>query len=206
MNDLAVRWLVGLVLLLAVAASGYWKGDQNRNNAWLAKQAKVEREAHAKYEAEVKRGVEAAGSYLEDKRDQENSYAELEERFKALRQRVPLLVPSPAAPAVQAAGAGPESNQPAGPGINVFVQPELSLGAVWMWNSALAGADVPTNTCGTDAATAQACAAGSGLTIGDAWDNQKINAKSCAEDRLRHQRLIDFLKGRDEHRAPIQKP
>lgn len=196
MNALAGRLLAGLINVIVLVGLGYWWGDHSRDNAWLAKQATVEHDAHAKYEAEVERGQKAAGNYLTDLLDKEDRYAELEKKFEHVRQSVPLLVPPSAAPAPEATGAGPEPHQPPGPGINVAIRPELSLGAVWMWNSALAGADVPAGACGADAATAQACAAGSGLTTADAWDNHETNAKSCAEDRLRHQRLIDYLEGR----------
>lgn len=194
--SIAARALVSLALLLLAAAAGYWAGDRQRDNAWLAKQATVEREAHAKYEAEVERGQQAATHYLTDLSERNDRYAELETKFAALRARVPLVVPAPVAPGPQATGTGPEPHQSPAPGINVVIRPELSLGAVWMWNSALAGADVPAGACGADAATVEACAAGSGLTTADAWDNQAVNAKSCAADRLRYERLIDYLEGR----------
>lgn len=201
MKDAIVEVLVRVTLVLLVALAAFWAGDRHRDRAWLAKQADVERQAHAKYEVEVKRGVAAAGDYLADLKDQENRYEELEKKFSALRARVPLLVPPAAAPAAQAAGAGSEPRvDPPGivaPGINVVIRPELSLGAVWMWNSALQGRDEPAGACGADAATAEACAAASGLTTADAWDNHQTNAQSCAADRLRYQRLIDYLKGRD---------
>lgn len=186
----AARALVALVLLLLAAGTGYWAGDHQRDNAWKAKEARVVRDAHEKYEAEVKRGNEAAGHFINELGDQEDRYAELESKFETLRKRVPLLV-SPAAgeapaPADQAGAAAP-------PCINFLVRPQLSLGAVWMWNSALAGADVPAGACGADATSAEACAIGSGLTTADAWDNHTVNAKSCAADRLRYDRLIDYL-------------
>lgn len=200
MKAAIVDFLVRVTLMLLVALAAFWAGDRHRNNAWLAQQAKVERDAHAKYAAEVKRGQEAADRHVLEQIEKEQRYAELEKKFSALRARVPLLVPPAAAPAPQAAGAGSEPRgDPPGavvPGINVVIRPELSLGAVWLWNSALAGADVPAGACGADAVTGEACAATSGLTTADAWDNQAVNAKSCAEDRLRYQRLIDYLGGR----------
>jgi len=195
------RWLIGMVLLLLLAAAGYWAGDHNRNNAWLAKQAKVEREAHVKYEAEVKRGEEAAGNYLGDLKDREDKYEELDKKFAAMRQRVPLLVSPTVVGETPAAAAGPEPgvHPPGAPTpmcIQGAIKPELTYGAVWMWNSALVGADVPAGACGADAASSEACAAGSGLTTQDAWDNHTVNARSWAKDRLRCERLIDYLEGR----------
>lgn len=63
-----------------------------------------------------------------------------------------------------------------------------------MWNSALAGADQPAGACGLADPAAPACAAATPLTVEDAWDNHTTNARLCAEDRLNHQNLIDFLK------------
>lgn len=196
--SIPARLLAALVLLLLVAGAAYWEGDHQRGNADEALQLKAVNAAHQKYEEEVKRGMEAAGNYLDDLRDQENRYADLETKFEALRKRIPLLVP-PAAGGASAPAARPEPgvDTPAQPPCgNSAVQPELSLGAVWMWNSALAGADVPAGACGADAAPGQACAAGSGLTTDDAWDNHAVNARSCAADRLRYERLIDYLEAR----------
>lgn len=192
----AFRALVALVLLLLAAGAGYWAGDHQRDNAWKAKEVQVVRDAHQKYEAEVQRGQQAAGHFLNELGEQETRYAELEGKFEALRKRVPLLVPPTAgeAPAPAAGSAAPSA--PAAPCINFVVRPQLSLAAVWMWNSALAGADVPAGACGADAASAEACAVGSGLSVTDAWDNHTLNAKSCAADRLRLERLIDYLEGR----------
>jgi hypothetical protein len=74
---------------------------------------------------------------------------------------------------------------------------DLTFGAVWLWNAALSGqAAAPAGACRVDATTGQAnpaCATRSGLTLDDAWDNHAANATACAQDRARHQRLIDFL-------------
>lgn len=198
--SIAARALVALVLLLIAAGGAYWAGDRQRNNAWLAKEAGIVRDAHQKYQEEVGRGQQAAGNYLDDLRDQETRYADLESKFETLRKRVPLLVP-PAAGQPLAAAARPEPgvDSPGSPSpqcIQLVVRPQLSLGAVWMWNSALEGRDVPAGACGADAATPQACAAAAGLTAADAWDNHAVNARTCASDRLRYERLIDYLEGR----------
>lgn len=84
-------------------------------------------------------------------------------------------------------------------------EPRLNLGAVWLWNAALTGsATAPAGACRVDAATGQAsaaCAEDSGLDLTDAWANQAANARACADDRLRHQRLIDYLQARDQREA-----
>jgi hypothetical protein len=65
-----------------------------------------------------------------------------------------------------------------------------------MWNSALAGSDQPSGACGLADPASPACAAQTGITLDDAWDNQAVNAQQCAEDRLNHQNLIDYLKAK----------
>lgn len=202
MKDALIDALKWLLLCAVVLGAAFYAGAKHERAAWQAAETQKVRDAHEKYEQEVKRGNEAAGHFLEELSEKENRYAELEKKFAELRARVPLVVPAPAASGPQATGAGPgpqpdlAAPAPAGPSINVFLRPELSLGAVWMWNSALAGADVPAGACGADAQTVEACAAGSGLTTADAWDNHTANAKSCAADRLRLERLIDYLERR----------
>ena len=68
-----------------------------------------------------------------------------------------------------------------------------------MWNSALAGADQPVGACGIADQSEQACATDTGLTLQDAWDNHTRNARLCAEDRQRHQHLIDFIRKGQAH-------
>jgi hypothetical protein len=74
---------------------------------------------------------------------------------------------------------------------------ELTLGAVWLWNAALTGqTDRAADSCRVDGATGQAdpaCAQPSGLDLDAAFANHAANAASCAADRARHQRLIDYL-------------
>lgn len=203
------RALALLLLAIALVAGGYGWGSHATDNAWQAKQAKAEREQNAKYQAEVARGDEAASAYLTEHRDQEDRYAKLDDQFRAFRKRLPLTVPArvaahaPAA-AAAAATASTGDDTPAGHGdrpADGDPVPRLSLGAVWMWNSALVGRDVAAGACDAAAATGDAeaaCAADAGLDVDDAWANQQENARSCARDRQRYQRLIDFLKGRTQ--------
>lgn len=53
-----------LALLLACSALGYWAGDHQRNNAWLAKQAKSERQAKEVLQAAQTRGDEFSRTLL----------------------------------------------------------------------------------------------------------------------------------------------
>ena len=201
------RPLVIVLLLLAWGASGYWAGDKNRNNAWLAKQAVAERNARLALEAEVQRGHAAAQRAIADSEALQNSYSTLEGKFNELRARGPMLVTrsrhqaDPAASQGGATGATQAPAQPGGTPAPASVASadvdaaglSLSLGAVWMWNSALAGFDAPAGACGALDTAAPACALDAGLSLDAAWANHIANAKTCAQDRLRHQRLIDFV-------------
>lgn len=193
-------WPAALALILAWGGAGYWAGDYNRNNAWLAKQAAIERQAHQDYEAEVARGQAAASQSITDQKQLQQSYSLLEGKFNEIRTRGPLVVykyrppaPDKAGGAVGSLASSGENPRPGLPGASADGDVSLSLGAVWMWNSALTSTDTPASACGAaDTATA-ACAAESGIGLEAAWDNHAANAKSCALDRLRQQRLIDFV-------------
>jgi len=202
--------LVALLLVLAWGGAGYWAGDHNRNNAWLAKQAVAERDARLALQAEVARGNQAQMSFTAEYLAMESSFTKLEGKFNDLRTRVPLAVyrkPAPAqTPAAPGEVPGGEPTSAVVPGVGGAPAPPLaapgadagpavglSLGAVWLWNSALTGTSTPAGACGATDAPNTACAADSGLGLEAAWANHATNAKACALDRLRHQRLIDYL-------------
>lgn len=186
-----IRWGLGLG---AFAALAFYAGMQHQQSAAAKADKTALTEANRKYAEEVKKGNEAAAMYLGEHADQEDRYADLQTKFDALvKQGVPLLVPPPAGQPPAGAAAGPVSPPMC---INVVVRPQLSLGAVWMWNSALEGRDVPAGTCGAAAATPQACSAEAGLTVADAWANHTLNARQWSEDRLRCERLIDEIERR----------
>lgn len=195
----SLNWLL-LPLLLAWSAAVYWVGDHNRNNAWLAKQAAAEQQAHQAYVAEVARGQAAASQSVSEQQKLQKNYSLLEGKFHELRSRGPLVVFKNQTPASAQAGGAAVSlaatgtdSLPGTPGAGAVGSIALSLGAVWMWNSALTGIDTPAGTCGAvDIATA-ACTADSGIGFEAAWENHATNAKSCALDRARHQRLIDYV-------------
>lgn len=211
-------WVI-LLLVLAWGGAGYWAGDHQRNNAWLAKQAAIDRKDHQNYVAEVERSNAAATNFALEYAAMAKQFSTLERQLDDARKRTPLavyrhqsgnpvgngsrcpvvgglalapsLVPAPAdAPSgADAPVAGPLDAAPA-------VRPDdlaLSLGAVWLWNSALTGVNTPAGACGAAGAPESACAVDAGLGLEAAWDNHALNAKTCALDRLRHQRLIDYL-------------
>lgn len=213
MKAAAIEILGGLLVMLAIAVASYGYGAHVTDNAWRAKQAAAERQQAAKYQAEVARADDAAAAYLQEHRDQEDRYETLDDQFKALRKRLPLTLPAvPAHVAVASAADAAASPAPApadgaeaGERLELrrsdSALPRLSLGAVWMWNSALAGRDVAARACDAAAAAAgaeAACAQDSGLDVEDAWANQQDNARSCARDRQRYRSLIEYLKGRTQ--------
>ena len=203
MKAALIAFAIRLALCAAVLLAGYWAGDHHRNNAWLAKQVKVERQAKADYEAEVKRGDAAVGVLVADARAMQSNFQNLTEKFNGLSKRVPLTTGAAGARGACAAGAGALGLDP---GAQLQARPEtlggsqrdgdsdlLTAGAVWMWNSALTGTDQPSGACGLADTSEAACAVATTLDLDDAWANHRANAQRCAEDRLAHQRLIDFL-------------
>lgn len=81
-------------------------------------------------------------------------------------------------------------------------EPHLTAGAIGLWNSALAGALVPTGTCSLDDPASGACAADTEVTLRDAWDNQAINAAACRASREQLAALIDHLRARERTWPP----
>ena len=53
-----------LAMLLVCSALGYWAGDHQRNNAWLAKQAQSERQAKEALQAAQTRGDDLSRTLL----------------------------------------------------------------------------------------------------------------------------------------------
>lgn len=210
--------LVAVLLVLSLCTGSYWAGDRNRNNAWLAKEALVAQQAAAALQAEVARSQQAQMSFTAEYLAMESGYTKLEGKFNELKRFAPLVVQRPrlagAGHSVLVPGSDPapgaspglESNQPSAtePNANPAgpLAPDsghvggglgLSVGAVWLWNSALNARDTPVGACGAANPAHPACAFDAGLGPEAAWDNHAANARTCAQDRLRHQRLIDYL-------------
>ena len=184
-------WLAALVAIAAFVAGGYGWGSHAANNACLAAQAKQQKAQATALAKEQTRADQAATAYLQEHLDQEDRYAKLDAAYSDLRRSHPLVV----ARTVGVPRAAPHAAQapiaPSQPGASAAAplsaaepqaggDPGLTLAAVRLWNGALRGADA-------------ACAQDSGLTLDDAWRNQGDNARTCAADRARYQRLIDFL-------------
>lgn len=212
-------WSGGLALagVMAVAAAGYWAGDHNRNNAWLARQATQERALRQAVQAQSVRSQAAQQQAADAAAALQISYSTLEGQFNALKSHGPLVVFRDAGPALGAgSGTGvagatdaaadglvaamgdwhPQRGHGAAGGADADAGVGLSFGAVWMWNSALLGVDTAAGACSAADTASAACAADSGVGLEAAWANHATNAQSCATDRLRQQQLIDFLTAR----------
>lgn len=155
-------------------------GEAQERARWEQRERQAEREAHEAYAENVRLGKRYAQAQLGDERQARRHADQLnmERRHATLTLAEPHCMPPLARSDLRAPG-------PAGPG--------LTADAVRLWNSALAGHDVPAGACGAGGAPADACAADAGLTVADAWDNQAANALSCRIDRQRLNHLIDYL-------------
>lgn len=189
---MAARALAALVAAAGLLLAGYFWGDHARDNAWQAKEAKRLQAEEVARESELRRADKASGEAQAKLLAQQIQYDQLNGAFNAYKRKHPILAPVRAvSPATPPAGHPAAASNEQAPGRN---DPALSLGAVWMWNSALAGKDAPAGSCGLADTSEAACAADSGVTLTDAWDNQALNARLCAEDRVRHQQLIDYIR------------
>jgi hypothetical protein len=190
----AARLLAILLAAAALVTGGYFWGDGARDNAWKAKDAQRIQAEHEAQESERRRGEKASGELQAQLLQQAIDNDKLQGAFNAYKRKYRILAAAPAPQSAPGAADAPAAvaAQPGSPGS----EPGLSLGAVWMWNSALLGRDAPAGACGLADTSEGACAADAGVSLQDAWDNQALNARTCAEDRLRQQRLIDFLQGR----------
>lgn len=74
----------------------------------------------------------------------------------------------------------------------------LTLGAVRLWNAALAGADAAAGACVADAAPGPACAAGSGITFDAAYDNALENHRRFSACLTQLNAWIDTELGRQQ--------
>lgn len=183
-------------LLLAAGAWAIHDAGRTRERAlWQAAEARRATQFAKELEAEYARGRAASNRYQLGASALQTRYLTLEGPSHDLRRRVALVVP-PAAPDRRVERSG-DPAQPVVPGDAprdlVDRGHRLSLAAVWLWNSALAGTDVPAGACGLADTSVEACAADAGVTVDEAWDNHDLNAKSCAADRLRHRALIEFI-------------
>lgn len=189
------RALAGFGLAVLLFAGGYGVGLQHGRSAGAAHEA-AQQAAQARAVASATLAAQQEGSAtLAALRSDLAKATQYQATLQEARRRVPLVSPKPTAPAVVPPTAPPgTASQPAplAP-VGPADEPELSLGAVSLWNSALAGFDVPAGACRAADAADPACAAGAGIGVLSAWDNQAVNAAACAADRQRLAALIHLL-------------
>jgi hypothetical protein len=193
--SLAYKLLALVAVVLALVGGGYRWGAHATDNAWQAKEAKRLQDEKTARAAEQRRGEKASGELQAQLLQQAITNDQLQGAFNAYKRVHPILF-TPVAVGRIAPGAGVPAAPAGSFELPARLVPVLTYGAVWMWNSALVGRDAPAGACGLADTSEAACAADAGVSLEDAWDNQALNARICAEDRTRHQRLIDFLKGR----------
>lgn len=197
-----MRWgyvLVGLLLVVAslgaalshVRTSLIEQGRQQERQE--ANDAAAERVREAN-----RHGSQLAATARAEAQSARDYAAQLHRELRDARHAQNLVVPEVAAAAGDAASAPAQTvGVAAAPGGGL----RLSAGAVRLWDSALAGADVPAGACGSADPTARACAAASAYDIQHAWDNHIENAARCREDRARYRRLIEFVQARNPSAA-----
>jgi hypothetical protein len=197
----AARLLALALAVAALVAGGYRWGASATANRFQADSNRAAIKAQERFDAELLRGQAAVASLTTERQVFAASYTHLQEQFHELSKRIPLVTRRavPVACRVDlAAGAVASPAEPQGAGAADVQRgvDVLSAGALWMWNSALAGTDQPAGACGAADTSEKACAADAGVTLDQAWRNHELNARLCAEDRLNHQRLIDFIRSR----------
>lgn len=198
---------------IGVLAGGLWlvfdSGRDSANADWLKKEVAQQKADQAERDRLTRLAAIAAQFEIDEQRRAAERNAHLEGVMKHARSQFALTVrPRIAAPAAGGSGACVSGGVPVDGAaqqephvlvlpVPVDSDPGITLGSVWLWNSALTGqVSAPAGACRIDEATGQAdpaCANSSGLTLDDAWDNHTANARACAEDRARHQRLINYL-------------
>lgn len=195
MKEFAVAFLALALVFVGGLGGGYILGGRDARATAKAEKAQALQAQQKAIDQAVAQARADGDDTVRGLREQ----AALASRFTATlderRRHAQLTVPTPRCPGAAPAATVPvQGGQPALQVAEVApVDPELSLAAVSLWNSALAGGDVPAGACraaGTDDA---ACAAGAGLGVKHAWDNQAVNAASCLADRQRATALIALL-------------
>lgn len=208
LNGWALRMLLALLVGLGAFGAGWLAGGRAQRQADAAERLAQAQAAAEALRRETARADAAVARFVAERRQQEGRYAEMDARYRALRQSAPLVVGAASCAAAVgaaadggAAGAAPPDAPTGGADAPVLGAGagglELSLAAVRMWNGALAGRDLPAGACGAadDAAGAgAACAEGSGIGLDDAWDNHALNARRCAQDRQQLRALIGLLR------------
>ncbi len=208
MKDVLVRFITNTLLLVVVVACAWWAGHEHAKRKYESERADAALAAGRAIDREWERGDKAAQTLRVELTTQRGSYSQLEGVFREYKRTHALLAgPAAGVATGDALPAGVAGVLPAGetpPASSVARSgsggdPALTVGAVWLWNDALVPGHDPAGSCSIAGATqvtgaAHACGdSPSGITLGEAWDNHLANAQICADNRLAHQRLIDYI-------------
>lgn len=223
--------LGAFVLIAGLFTSGLFMGRHIERSAWEAKQLAALRQAGIDYDDRLRKANTAAAAAIDEARQARDFATSLTEeithvrtplvavaaaRCPAVRDRAraadggiavgaqDALAASAADTAPEPRAAPPDAPQGLEPGGGVW----LTFSAVRLWNSALAGEQLPAGACRADDPSSTACAARTERALEDAFANHTRNAARCREDRSRLNRLIDVLEQqqRTPRGAPEPKP
>jgi hypothetical protein len=200
----ATLLLLCLALALAAAsATGYLWGHTAARQAAKAQQHRQDLQHALAVAKALNQGLQegqAAAHALQLDLDTQRTYytQQLAERARHAPLVVRTACPAAAQPAAPhqppgllAAAAHPAPDHPPQPAAGGGVR--FTLGAVSVWNSALAGGDVPAGACSAADPSSPACAADAGVDERDVWRNHRVNAQLWAECRQRANALISLL-------------
>lgn len=169
----AVPWqgrvLAILLLTLSTLSAGFYAGVTHESNRRDAQQLKIERQADHNFQHALANGKQRAAEVIEWQRKADIYYRNWQEELNHV-------------PDQQLAECKTGINAPAG----------VLLSSVWLglYNAAwLPEIDRQDDSTGAAYALVQA----GGVTPREVLENVRTNAKLCAEDRKRHDELIDHL-------------
>ena len=176
----ALAAVIGIAVLAIVCAGlwawGYQVGDARSDARHAEQKASAVAAAHEQYAARVQLGDRAALRATERAINAEQSLG----RVKQEVSRAPITLVRSVAAACPTAD-----------------DVEFTAGAVRLWNSALAGADIPAGACGVAGAPSSACAAGTGIGLERAYANAIENHRRFQRCHAQLNGLIDLLDARD---------
>ena len=181
----ALAAVIGIAVLATLCAGlwawGYQVGDARSDARHAEQKASAVAAAHEQYAARVQLGDRAALRATERAINAEQSLG----RVKQEVSRAPITLVRSVAAACPTAD-----------------DVEFTAGAVRLWNSALAGADIPAGACGTAGAPATACAAGTGIGIKAVHANGTENARRFNRCLTQLNSVLDLLDQLDAKASP----
>lgn len=223
-RPLARLVVIGVALLLGIGIVSLYQAGHTAGKAACeaahTKAAQEAQEAQATTVRELKRAIAQGQDALHQAQQQSAAFASTitQEVYRADRPALAVCAPAPRQPHPRHAAAQPRGE---GVGQGLVLEPvqtaeqrtaeaeapapgaggdgvRLTAHAVRLWDSALAGADVPRAGCTAADPTAPACAADAGVTLADALANHATNAALCAQDRanlLQLQAAVHRIRG-----------